>query len=191
VNPHLELLAELRARGVMLTAVGDRLRYRAPKGALTAELRQRLTIHKPELLAALRDVDNFDRAPSARTSAPRPTHPSKPDSCFCGSTTSWQRPPDQGGEWVCARCHSNPADLLAAWERRGEVAAEEPIILDPDRARLLDWALAQGCPELRFRPWMTVVGTAHGWRTFVVTASTDDIAAALEAAGLTHVGESS
>jgi hypothetical protein len=32
---------------------------------------------------------------------------------------------------------------------------------------------------------MTVVGTAQGWQTFVTTASADDIAAALEAAGLT------
>jgi hypothetical protein len=74
-------------------------------------------------------------------------------------------------------------DLLAAWERRGEVA-KQPIVLDPERATLLDWALAQGCPELRFRPWLTVVGTAHGWRTFVITGSADNIGAALEAAGL-------
>jgi hypothetical protein len=75
-------------------------------------------------------------------------------------------------------------DLLSAWERRGEVAAEEPVVLDSPRSTLLDWALSQGCPELRFRPWMMVVGTADGWRTFVVTASAEDIAAALQAAGL-------
>ena len=45
-----ELLAELNRRGVALEAVGDRLRYDAPKGALTPELRAAMAEHKAELL---------------------------------------------------------------------------------------------------------------------------------------------
>jgi hypothetical protein len=74
---------------------------------------------------------------------------------------------------------------MAQWERRHE-AAQVPMPLDPGRAALLDWALAQGCPDLRIRPWMTIVGTAHGWRTFVTAASVLDIEAAVEAAGLSE-----
>ena len=45
-----ELLAELHSRGVVLEAAGERLRYDAPKGALTPELRAALAEHKAELL---------------------------------------------------------------------------------------------------------------------------------------------
>jgi hypothetical protein len=44
------LLATLKARGVHLEVVGDRLRWR-PREAVTAEEREILTRHKPELLA--------------------------------------------------------------------------------------------------------------------------------------------
>lgn len=47
------LLDELRTRGVELTPDGDRLRYRAPQGALTPELKQALAERKPELLVIL------------------------------------------------------------------------------------------------------------------------------------------
>ena len=50
------LLEELRSREVELTLVGDRLRYRAPKGALTPELKQALVDWKPEVIAALRPM---------------------------------------------------------------------------------------------------------------------------------------
>ncbi len=48
-----ELLQELAAAGVELSAAGGRLRYRAPSGALTSELREQLKIHKAELLKLL------------------------------------------------------------------------------------------------------------------------------------------
>jgi hypothetical protein len=47
------LLAELRARGVVLAPAGDRLRYRAPRGTLTPDLRQQLLSQKAELLLML------------------------------------------------------------------------------------------------------------------------------------------
>lgn len=48
-----ELLTELESQGVKITAEGDRLKIKAPKGTITEKLRQRLTAHKPEIIAAL------------------------------------------------------------------------------------------------------------------------------------------
>ncbi|MCU0680764.1 MAG: amino acid adenylation domain-containing protein [Polyangiaceae bacterium] len=48
-----ELLHGLALAGVRLKAEGDQLRVSAPKGALTAELRERLVRHKLELLSLL------------------------------------------------------------------------------------------------------------------------------------------
>lgn len=49
-----ELLARLSQCGVELVVDGDKLRYRAPKDALTPELRDALIEHKSDLLAHLR-----------------------------------------------------------------------------------------------------------------------------------------
>ena len=49
----LELLADLDAQGVRLTAHGDRLAFDAPSGVVTPDLRGLLKAHKPELLAIL------------------------------------------------------------------------------------------------------------------------------------------
>ncbi len=48
-----KLLAELQQRGIHLEAVGTTLRYRAPEGALTPDLRAELKAHKAEVLAVL------------------------------------------------------------------------------------------------------------------------------------------
>ena len=50
-----ELLPELNRRRVELTAVGDRLHYRAPKGTLTPELREAVTRFREEILGILQD----------------------------------------------------------------------------------------------------------------------------------------
>lgn len=47
------MLSELHARGVVLIPEGSALRYLAPKGALTPELRQALIVHKPDLIRLL------------------------------------------------------------------------------------------------------------------------------------------
>jgi hypothetical protein len=49
----LEVLAELRQRGVELIPDGTGIRCRGPKGVMTPELRQALVTHKAELLALL------------------------------------------------------------------------------------------------------------------------------------------
>jgi hypothetical protein len=51
------LIDDLRRRGVVLTACGEKLRVDAPAGVLTPDLRTVLAGHKDELLAALRDAD--------------------------------------------------------------------------------------------------------------------------------------
>jgi thioesterase domain-containing protein/acyl carrier protein len=50
---HHQLLAELFRRGVKVWADGDRLHVRAPRGALTQELRDALAAQKPEILSSV------------------------------------------------------------------------------------------------------------------------------------------
>ena len=55
------LIHDLAAQGVHLSPNGDKLHVKAPAGILTAELREKLTARKPELMAVLR----AEVAPSA------------------------------------------------------------------------------------------------------------------------------
>jgi len=48
-----ELLKALRDRGVSLVVDGSQLRYRAPRGAFTDELRAAIAQHRPEVLRLL------------------------------------------------------------------------------------------------------------------------------------------
>lgn len=52
MTPAVALLADLRARGVELVAIGDRLRFR-PASAVSGDTREALRVHKAELLALL------------------------------------------------------------------------------------------------------------------------------------------
>lgn len=47
------ILDEVKKHGIILEVQGDQLRYRARKGSLTAELREALVRHKPQIIAAL------------------------------------------------------------------------------------------------------------------------------------------
>ena len=47
------LLDDLQARGVRISANGDRLRIIAPPGTVTPELREQLAANKPQLIDAL------------------------------------------------------------------------------------------------------------------------------------------
>jgi hypothetical protein len=58
-----DLLAALQEHGVELMAAGDRLRYRAPKGVLTNELRQMMREYKTALLQILRPEVPIAKAP--------------------------------------------------------------------------------------------------------------------------------
>lgn len=48
-----DLFADLSRRGVVLELSAGRLRYRAPQGALTTELREAMKAHKDALLSLL------------------------------------------------------------------------------------------------------------------------------------------
>jgi hypothetical protein len=49
----LEILADLRRAGALVTIAGDKLRLEAPKGVLTDELKQRLATQKAEIIRLL------------------------------------------------------------------------------------------------------------------------------------------
>ena len=61
-----ETLAELDRRGVVLEPNGDRLRYRAPQGALTPELREAITENKAEIISTLRRLGDGQPPPLDR-----------------------------------------------------------------------------------------------------------------------------
>ncbi|MDY6937883.1 MAG: condensation domain-containing protein [Cyanobacteriota bacterium] len=69
-----ELLSELRDLDIQLWLEGDRLRYNAPKGALTPELRDRLVDRKAEIISFLQQTD----LQRANATVPTPTLPLQP-----------------------------------------------------------------------------------------------------------------
>ena len=60
----LELLSVLNSKDIEIWADGDRLRYNAPEGALTPDLRKELTARKSEILALLRQTDTVTSSAS-------------------------------------------------------------------------------------------------------------------------------
>jgi hypothetical protein len=54
----VELFTDLRSRGVVLKATGDRLRVDAPKGSITPELREAMIDHKLGIIALLMTGDS-------------------------------------------------------------------------------------------------------------------------------------
>jgi hypothetical protein len=106
-------MADLEARGVRLTAVGETLRVDAPRGVLTATDRAALVECKPALLATLRaeasrvTTDADDRWADGVPDAP----------CgLCGSPLAWVEDWPTPGEarWLCPRCVGQPAPSLEA-----------------------------------------------------------------------------
>jgi hypothetical protein len=67
-----DLIASVRRLGASITAYGDRLRVRAPKGALSLELRAALAEQKLELLAKVSDPLYLAEEASWRLSAEGP-----------------------------------------------------------------------------------------------------------------------
>jgi len=96
------LLESLRSRGVILSADGDQIKYRAPRGTMTPDLRQALADRKGELLALL----------SEQQSGPKPSLLSQniitvyarewPDSCpLCESSVPCRK---QAELYRCLAC---------------------------------------------------------------------------------------
>jgi amino acid adenylation domain-containing protein len=67
-----ELVSHLRGHRVELWAEGGKLRYSAPPGVVSPELRAELARHKPELLALLQEANDCIRINHS-------SHPSRPD----------------------------------------------------------------------------------------------------------------
>ena len=66
------LLGELGRLGVKLWNEGEQLRYQAPRGALTAELKAKVIEHKGELVAFLRRVQSLQTSPTVPPIQRRP-----------------------------------------------------------------------------------------------------------------------
>ena len=79
-----ELLDTLTASGVRLEARGVRILIDAPKGVLTAELRNALTLHKTGLIAALRLDSPCDNCGSTGTHSDVPIHDGRSTRRDCG-----------------------------------------------------------------------------------------------------------
>jgi hypothetical protein len=68
----LEILISLRRAGAIVTVAGDKLRFEAPPGVLTDELKHRLATQKAEIIRLL----HAETWPSGRT-MPKCSHCSK------------------------------------------------------------------------------------------------------------------
>ena len=133
------LLAALQARGVRLTAVGDRLRVDAPAGVLTVADRAALAAYKAALLARLRRR------------------------CHACRGTRWYVPrADLPAYQVCATCHPPPA----AAPGRPPLSARGAQVLAAARARrwprLPLWPhLAVAAGEAAWRTFCATAGAAR------------------------------
>lgn len=168
------LLQDLAGRGVVLTAESGRLRYRAPAGALTPDLRRRIEAHKAALLQAL--AGNAQQAGLFDGAAPivkqwgteKPGAAPSPDAGPLGRGPALARTQDGAGAPDLAEPDSrqitgNAALPLVA--RRGQDLAQDPhaarlVLTDFERARQrlaaleaeLDASLA-GLAHLPERQW--------------------------------------
>ncbi|MCA9918598.1 MAG: amino acid adenylation domain-containing protein, partial [Anaerolineales bacterium] len=68
-----DLLPKLKERGIQLWAEDGKLRFSAPKGALTPELRDELKLHKAELIELLSNAKQPEKSAPAIVATPRAT----------------------------------------------------------------------------------------------------------------------
>jgi hypothetical protein len=89
----VELIQVARAKGIELTADDDKLRVRAPTGALDSDLRNALTRHKPAIIRLL--------------AGPATDHNGPTEHCrICGSPNWWQS--NGSPTWHCGHCEPWP-----------------------------------------------------------------------------------
>lgn len=136
-SPAIDLLAELRERGIELAVDGERLRFR-PVEAVPPELRARMSRLKPELIALL----------APRTPTPAPENPEEPPipeygdgdrptvkRCPICRERDFTRPVPRG-MWCCAKCHpyeGYAASDVECWPKVTAVESMAPSddFLDP------------------------------------------------------------
>lgn len=98
------VLAEARAQGIVLSGFAGKLRYAAPVGRLTPELRESLTLYKAEILTLLEVEQHTARrivfccdcehyVPSAPIHRASGAIWEMPGDCTLGRTSSDKRPP--------------------------------------------------------------------------------------------------
>ena len=191
------LLADLRHRRVtMVVERGNRLRVEAPRGILTAELRDILREQKNALVTLLRAEQDPAVAtllkvfPGARVITHSQTYVWPPPGSWparvpakaldleteqrpeqpcpaCGERRWWRGQ----AMWVCSVCHPDPHQICAG----------EGDNLSDDGAALIDLARDLGWPSVVFRPGHSVIGNERGWCAFAHAASREDVAAARDA----------
>ena len=100
-------LSELRDRSVDIEVVGDRIRF-GPPGAVSPDLRRRLSACKPGLIAILHEE-------AMQRGAGDGDRPSIERCAACGQLDFVR--PQAGGAWRCARCqpYDMPAAEVAWW----------------------------------------------------------------------------
>ena len=123
----VELLSELRRRGLELQVRGDRLRYR-PRSALTPDLAQRVQAHKVELLALLAATEVQEGV--GQTAGSGDIHFTEDPVEFCDVCAGW-KPLSWAGELrrKADRCDGYRPDIAAYYrdwadeiERRSEAS---------------------------------------------------------------------
>lgn len=109
-SPDIDLLADLRERGIELAVEGEWLRFR-PVTAVNAELRERMTRLKPELIALLHPAA-YPSFPAEEVPIPDFGDGDRPsvERCPACREGDFMRPRPRGC-WCCARC--NPYEGLA------------------------------------------------------------------------------
>ncbi len=76
------LLSRIHALGIRLTVQGDRIHYRAPKGAMTGDLKIAIVANRTAIVGALRSRTGWPTLPPGWTTGPI-------DPCvFCGRGTA-------------------------------------------------------------------------------------------------------
>ncbi len=91
----MDLLARLRQSGGELLLEGDKLRLRAPKGALADDLRAALAARRDEIVEFLRRAQGGEDSPRARDDPPRPPR-SPPAALLLPDPSLVPRPPGAG-----------------------------------------------------------------------------------------------
>lgn len=95
-----QLLTELTHRGIALTVDGDNLRYVAPSGALTDELRQAISYHKAEVIEQLRPREASERKPPPQRKASFLSPEREPGEDEAGIDGEWPQKAWSLADWV-------------------------------------------------------------------------------------------
>ena len=171
-----DLLADLTARGVQLTAQGGRLHVDAPAGVLTEELRAALVSRKADLLALLARSNEINEINEPGTDQETPTSLNSSNSYDVGETMAattaaaiarWRAGLGRRLQhWEDDRLLALVAwHLMVAFDRGGERTFRRHLprslaqLTDEDLAAIVDWpslatleqALWQSDPEMAAR----------------------------------------